>query len=217
MTKTGAAARPTLDDDGESIAEWLVTHQRSLIIAAIVIAVGAGGGWLWKRSAEIKEANAAAAYQAAESAYSAGNAPLAQTELEKITTRWRGTAAGTQAAMLMAEILYGQGKYVEGVTQLEQAAASAPKFLLAGVHALVAGGREGEGKPAEAAAAYAQAAATAEFKLERQMYQMEQARTLRAAGEAAAAKVIYDEIAGIEDSPYAGEAKVRLGELLAKS
>jgi predicted negative regulator of RcsB-dependent stress response len=216
MTKTGAAARPILDEDGASIAEWLETHQRSLIIGAIVIAVGAGGGWLWKRSAEIKEANAGAAYQTAESAYSAGNVPLARTELEKITARWPGTSAGTQAAMLMAEILYGEGKYSEGVDQLRRASGSAPKYLRAGIHALVAGGLEGEGKPAEAAAAFAEASETAEFKLERQMYRMEQARTLRSSGDAAAAQAIYQDIAGTEDSPYSGEAKVRLGEILAK-
>lgn len=216
MTKTGAAARPIIDDEAETITEWLVTHQKSLIIGAIVIAVGAGGGWLWKRSAEIKEAKAGEAYQGAESAFVSGNLALAQTEFEKITARWPGTSAGTQAAMLMAQMMYDQGKYAEGLSQLQASAGSAPKFLRAGVQALIAGGHEGAGKPAEAATAYEAAARAAEFELDRQRYQMEAARNLVAAGDAAAAKAIYQDIAARDDSPYAGEAKVRLGEILAR-
>lgn len=216
MTKTGEAARPTPEVDAESITDWLITHQRSVIIGAIVIAAGVGGGWLWKRSAEIKEGRAEEAYLSAEAAFIAGNVPLAQAELEKITVRWAGTSAGTQAAMLMAQLLYDQGKYAEGIAQLDGLTSKAPKLLRAGVQALIAGGHEGAGQPAEAATAFALAAQSAQFTLDRQMYRMEQARNLVAAGDVAGARAIYSEIRVLDDSPHAGEAKVRLGELIAK-
>lgn len=215
MTKTGAAARPTPTDEGETIVEWVITHQRALIIGAIVVAVGAGGGWLWQRSAQIKESRAAEAYQTAESSFMSGNLPLAQTELEKITTRWSGTAAGSQAASLLAQIHFDQGRFAEGIAVLESAVTSAPKELRAGMLALLAGGHEGAGKPAEAAAAFARAADVAQFQLDRQQYRMERARTLRASGDTAGATAIYTDISQIEDSPFAGEAKVRLGEIRA--
>lgn len=216
MTKTGEAARPTPVGAEETITEWLITHQKTLVIGAIVLAAAGGGGWLWQRSAQIKETRAAEALQGAEAAFSAGNMPLAQVELGKITTRYAGTAAGTQAAMMMAQTLFDEGKFAEGIAQLQPATGTAPKTLRAGVHALIAGGLEGEGKPAEAAVAYATAAGAAQFKLDGQMYRMESARTLVAAGDATAARVILEAISVLEDSPFAGEAKVRLGELLAK-
>ena len=217
MTKTGEAARPTPTVlPAETLSDWLIMHQRSVIIGAIVIAAGMGGGWLWKRSAEIKEQRATEAYLSAEASFTAGNMPLAQTELEKITVRWSGTAAGTQAAMLMSQMLYDQRKYAEGIAQLEGVARKAPKLLRSGVYALIAGGHEGAGQPAEAAAAFALAAKDAQFTLDGQMYRMEQARNLAAAGDVAGARAIYAEIRVLDDSPHAGEAKVRLGELLAK-
>ena len=216
MTKTGEAARPTPDGTAETITEWLITHQKNHLIGAIVVSALGGGGWLWQRSAQIKETKAAEALQGAEAAFSAGNMPLAQVELGKITARYPGTGAGTQAAMMMAQTLFDEGKFAEGIAQLEPVTRSAPKTLRAGVHALIAGGLEGEGKASEASVSYATAAAAAQFKLDGQMYRMESARTLVAAGDLAAARSIFEEISILEDSPFAGEAKVRLGELLAK-
>jgi len=216
MTKTGEAARPTPDSAEESITDWLVLHQRSLLIGVIVVAAGAGGGWLWKRSAEIKETRAAEALLVAESAFASGNAPLAQTELDKITTRWSGTAAGAQAAMLSAQLQFDQGKYAEGIASLTAMVGSAPKEMRAGIHGLIGAGREGAGQWSEAAAAFQQAAGAARFELEAQSFRMDAARNLTAAGDVEGAKAIYAEIRVLDDSPYAGEAKVRFGELLAK-
>jgi hypothetical protein len=46
---------------------------------------------------------------------------------------------------------------------------------------------------------------------------MEAARSYLAAGDTAAAERIYTEISAREDSEFAGEARVRLGEIKAKA
>lgn len=216
MTKTGEAARPIPTIEPETLGETWLIYQKQIIVGAILIAASVGGLWLWRRSGQIREEKASVAYQSAEATFSAGNKPLAQSELEKITTRYTGTASGTQASMLMAQILFDQGKYAEGITQLQTAAGKAPAALRSGLEALIAGGQEGSGKSADAAATFGKAASLAQFRVDRDMYRMDQARNLVAAGDPAAAMKIYEEIGSRDDSPYAGESKVRLGELTVK-
>lgn len=216
MTKTGEAARPTPTIEPETLGETWLLYQRQIIIGAIVIAASAGGYWLWSRSNQTREDKAGSDFQSAEAIFMSGNKLLAQTELEKITTRYKGTTSGTQAAMLIAQVLYEQGKHAEGIAQLEAAVGSSPDALRAGIHALIGSGLESSGKPAEAAAEFAKAAGVAEFDIDRDMYRMEQARNLIASNDIAAATKIYEEISVREDSPFAGESKVRLGEVTAK-
>ncbi len=217
MTKTGEAARPTLNLEPESFADTVQMYQRPIMIGVIILTVGVGGWWLWTRSAQIKETRAAEAHSVAESAFGAGNFALAQPELEKVSVRYAGTTAGTQSAMLLAQVLYDQDKHADGIAALERALGSAPKTLKAGVQGLIASGLEDSGKPAEAATAFERAAAASEFVEDREMYKMEAARNHTTAGNAAAAKALYEEIVTREDSPYVGEAKVRLGEITSKA
>ncbi len=216
MTKTGEAARPTPTIEPETFAETWLLYQKQIIIGAIVIAAAGGGVWMWRRSGQIKEEKASTAFQVAEASYMGGNQALAVTELEKIVARYKGTTSGTQAAMLIAQSLMEQGKYVEGIAQLEAALGSSPTALKAGLHALIGAGHEGAGKPAEAAAAYGRAAAASQFEIDRDMQRMEQARNLVAASDVAGARTIYQEIAARDGSPFAGEARVRMGELTGK-
>ena len=216
MTKTGEAARPMPTIEPETLGETWLLYQKQIITGAIVIAMGAGGFWLWSRSGQIREEKAAAAFIPAEATFLSGNKFLAQAELEKITSRYKGTTAGTQAAMLNAQVLFEQGKNAEGIAQLESVAGSAPKALRAGIQGLIGSGLENSGKPAEAAVAFAKAAAASAFAVDSDMYRMEQARSLMAANDVVGAAKLYKEISVREDSPFAGEAKVRLGEANAK-
>jgi outer membrane protein assembly factor BamD (BamD/ComL family) len=45
----------------------------------------------------------------------AGTCRLAQSDLQKVYNKYGSTAAGVQAAMLLAQIDYDQGKYQDGV------------------------------------------------------------------------------------------------------
>jgi tetratricopeptide (TPR) repeat protein len=215
MAKSAQTSGGGLALEPETLAESFIMYQRPIVIGAIVLAAGGIGSWLWIRSAQIREERAAASLQAAETAFVSGNKALAQTEFERMIARFPGTNAGTQAAMLLAQVLYEQGKYVEGVTQLEAALRRSSDVLEPGVLSLIGVGQEGAGKPLEAAAAYGRAAAATRFTAERDGFKMEQARTLAAGGDRAAATALYREISEREDSQYGGEARLRMGELAA--
>jgi len=216
MTNTGEAARPTPTIEAESLGELWIIHQKKILVGAIVVAASAGGFWLYQRSGQIKEEKGGLAYAAAEASFMGGNQAIAIPELEKVVSRYQGTTAGTQAAMLIAQSLMDQGKGPEAVTVLESALRSAPKALTAGVQSLIGAAYESQGKPTEAAAAYARAAAASAFVQDRDMHLIEQARNLVAANDLAGAEKIYAEMARREDSPFAGEARVRLGEVIGK-
>lgn len=217
MTKTGSAARPLLDEESLTAIETLQKYQRPITIGAIVLAVGLGGGWLYQRSAEIKEAKGAQALGQAEAAYSAGNTPLAKEELGKVVTRYAGTTAGTQAALLGAQLHYEAGQIDSGVTQLTIALGKAKAYEKAGLLALRAAGRGTAGEHAEAAADFEAASAAARFQQEKDQYLMEAARQHVQAGNYDVARKTYQAIAEREDSAHSTEARLRLGELTLKS
>jgi len=210
MTDTGSGA-------SASFTETLQEYRRPLTIGLIVVGAGVGGTWLWQRSNAIKESKASTAYQVGEAAYVSGNAQLALAEFEKVISRYGKTAAGCQAAMLSAQLLYDQGKHAEGLAVLEKVAGGAPADLKAGIQGLIGAGLESTGKAAEAAAAYGKAVGLARFESDRDTYRMDQARALMASGDLAGAKALYETVGGRDDSPYAGEARIRLGEIAAKS
>ena len=215
MAKSTQASSGGLSLEPESLAETFIVYQRPIMIGAILLAAGGIGGWLWIRSGQIREERAGASLQAAETAFISGNRGLAQTEFERLIARFPGTNSGTQASMLLAQLLYEQGKYAEGVTQLEAALRRSSDVMEPGVLALIGAGQEGAGKPREASAAYGRAAESTRFAAERDQFKMDQARTLAAGGDRAGALAIYSEIGGREDSPFGGEARLRQGELAA--
>lgn len=203
--------------ESPSLAETLERYQRPIVIAAVVLAAAGGGLWMAKRSGEIKEQRAFEALTAAEAAYSTGGTAAAQVELQKVGTRYAGTAAGVQAALLSAQWYFEAGHADSGLAVLEGAVSKAPSATRAGLLALQGTGLGMKGDHAAAAKAFESAAAATSLTAERDSYRMDAARSHAAAGNAAAAEAIYTEISGREDSNYAGEARLRLGELKAKA
>lgn len=214
MTKTGPATGMSLDE--ETLGETLLRYQRPLTIGAVVLAAGVGVGVLMKMSNETKERRGYEALAGAEAVYGSGDAARAHEELSKVVTRYAGTAAGTAAALLSAQLHFESGKVDDGLAVLDRALSKAPSHQKAGLYALRAAGKATAGKPAEAASDYEAAAAAAQFVQEREEYQMLAARQHAAAGNTAAASKIYEAIAGRETSPHAGEARLRLGEVTTK-
>jgi tetratricopeptide (TPR) repeat protein len=142
--------------------------------------------------------------------------PLAISDLQKVAARYEGTLAGTQASMSLAQALYDQKKFKEGVEALKKAESSAPDDLKASVHVLEADGYE-EMKSFEAAAEqYKLAVQATRFPAEKTQYQAAAARAYMAAGKTAEAKAIWSELAKDDTGPEAAEAKVRLGEVTAQ-
>ena len=217
MTKTGAAARPPLDSETDSALEFLQRYQRPLTIGVILVALAGGGTWMYTRSAEIREVRAAEALNASGGAFRTGDIDGAQPELQRVATRYAGTAAGAQAASISAQWYFEAGKADSGLLVLEPAISKAPRHLRAGMLSLRAAGKAAQGDAAGAAKDFEAAASAAQFRQERDGFLMSAARNYSAAGDSANAKRIYEEISGREDSLHAAEARLRLGEIRVKS
>jgi predicted negative regulator of RcsB-dependent stress response len=218
MTDTasvGPAAR-RVDDDVSPILEWLRSHTRLATYAGVTLLAIAAAVYMWRRSDAIKQARAEQALLSASRTFSSGNLPLAQSDLEKLIGRYGSTNAGSQARMLLAQILYDQGKVDSGLKVLEDVGAGPGGAFTASVHALKAAGQEQAGRAAQAAAEYERAAEAARGDVERDTYRADAARAYGVAGDTAKALAIWQALAADEQSALSSEAKLRIGELTAK-
>ena len=216
MTKTGAAARPDLEERAEDFKEWALLHSRLLTGAAVAVALAAGAAWIYVKSQAAQAQNASTALMEAEQALGAGNAALAQSDLEKLIARYGSTDAGHQAHLLLAQAYYDAGKYSEGTADLEKFVQSSPKLLEASAYNLIGAGYEQQNKFDDAATAYQKAATAASGKSDRDSYLANAARALTAGGKTTDAIKIWSKLAADPTSATSAEARVRLGELQAK-
>jgi tetratricopeptide (TPR) repeat protein len=212
MTKTGAAARPEIATDSDTIGEWLELHVRQISYGALAVALLAGGVWLWTRSKALRSQRAETAYYEAQRSLIAGNIPLAESDLRKMITRYQGTTAANQATLVLSEVLYDEEKYADGVAELQKVIGKAGP-LESSALALLASGLEEQKKYAEAAAYFQKAAAASDVPVDRDNYRADAARAYTAAGNRKAARQLWTELTKDPAGPVAGEARVRLGEL----
>jgi predicted negative regulator of RcsB-dependent stress response len=204
-----------LDERTESIFEWLHVNSRLVAIAVAVVAVAAIGGWLYTRAQAGKELRAEQALQRAEQSLVQGNAPLAETDLQKLISTQSGTAGASQGAMLLAQTYYDKGEYQKGIDALERSGAARKEFE-APAEALLADGYSQLGKYSEAAAHYKKAADVTRFQNDREGYLADAARNFMAAKDTAQARQLWQDVLKDENGVYASEARVRLGELTAR-
>jgi tetratricopeptide (TPR) repeat protein len=215
MTKTGASATPTPDDHAQSFFDSVRAHSRLVSVAAIVVVAAGLLGWVVRTASEKKEVNASRTLTEAERTFGSGNLPLAQSDLERMLTRYDGTTAAIQARLLLAQVYFDQQKPSEGLKVLD--AIRDPGPLETSYHAVRAGGLEQAQKPADAASEYEKAAQSALSDNQKAAYLADAARTYEAAGRTDEARRLWKQMAEDEDSPLSGQARVRLGELEAKA
>jgi predicted negative regulator of RcsB-dependent stress response len=203
----------------QSFGEWVQANSRAVGIGAAVVVVAAAGYWFYLRSAEIRRMNAERGLTQAKQSLSAGNPALAQNDLQRIATRYKGTPAGAQAAMLLAQMFYDQGKYGDGVKILQPyETGAAAGANLSPVWSLRGDGELAEGKAADAASSYKKAADGTTLPGERAIYQAKAARALMAAGKDSEARSIWEKLATDPDAvAVRNEAEIRLGELSARA
>src|SRR5437867_211010 len=206
----------TATDRGQAFLEWFQVRSWVLVTGAAIVVVAAAGYWFFQRSRQIRTINADRSLMTAQQSLASGNNALAQSDLQKVIGRYQGTSAGTQAAMLLAQMNYEQGKYQDGINQLQRVVGDAAGSQSA-VLSLIADGYSEMGKAADAAKYYTQAAAGTALENERAYYRAKAARSYATAGNIAEAKKVWAELAKDEKSPsVAAEARVRLAELDAK-
>jgi predicted negative regulator of RcsB-dependent stress response len=204
-------------DDELDLMDWIRANTRWVGIgAAIVVAVG-GGWWVYTQSKVKKEQNAAQALFVAKQSMQAGNLVLAQSDLTKLVTRFSGTAAGSEGAMILAAIQYDQAKYQEGISVLEKAAKGAPGPMEVQLRSLIGDGYLSLKNAPSAAREFERAADLSTHVLEKANQRARAARAYMVGGDTAKARQIWSDLATDETNPsVAAEAKVRLGELTAK-
>jgi tetratricopeptide (TPR) repeat protein len=202
--------------DEESFTEWVTLHKREVSWAVIVLAIAVLGYWYYERSEALKAQRGESAYFQARQSAAAGNLPLAVSDLQKVATRYDGTRAGAQASITLAQALYQQKKFKEGIAALKKAEAKAPSDFKPSIHVLEADGYEELKDFVTAAAQYEVAAKETRYPVDKAQYQAAAARDYMAAGKTEEAKALWTELAKDDTGPMAAEAKVRLGELLAK-
>jgi predicted negative regulator of RcsB-dependent stress response len=216
MTTPNTSAKPRFRADQDSMTAWVMAHKREVTWAVVALLVIAGGLWFFQRSRTLKAQRAESAYFNARRSAAAGNLPLAISDLRNVAKRYEGTRAGTQAALSLAQALYDQQKFKEGIDELKKVEGKGPDDFSASVHVLEADGYQGLKDFTSAAAQYKAAADAARFPAEKAQYRASEARAYMAAGKLAEAKAIWEELAKDETGPEANEARVRLGEVSAQ-
>jgi len=209
----------TIESDNESwsLVDWMQTNTRVLGIGAAIVAVAAVGYWFYMRSAEIKRLNAERGLNQAKQSAAAGNIPLAQADLQRVASRYAGTQAGAQAAMILASMRFDEGKYADGLKVLEpyQNASSAGPSLAA-IWSLTGDGQLLSAKIDPAVDAYQRAAEASPYPGQKAAYRAKAARAYMAAGKTAEAKAIWEKLAADPSAVSVhNEAQIRLGELTA--
>ena len=213
------AQQQIIETEGWSFFDWIQANTRAVTIGAIIVVAGGAGYWFYVRSVEIKRANAERGLNQAKQSIAAGNAALAATDLQRVATRYEGTAAGAQAAMLLAQQNFDQDKFDEGLRVLRPyQTASASGRSLGAVWSLTGDGLLSQAKVDEAVAAFRSAADATSYPGERALYLSKAARALQMAGKNAEARELWERLRNDpEASLVHSEADIRLGELSAQT
>jgi len=210
---------PIREPKAESFLDWFRINSRLVGVAVAVVVAVAFGFWFYNRSAVLKAENADKKLLAAKQSIGSGNMPLAQSDLKKVADQYAGTGAGAEAGMLLAQLKLDAGDNQGAVTVLTDLArkvASGP--YAASIKGLLGDAYEQLGKPADAAAAYEQAALATTLPNERALLMSKLGRAWLAAGKNDKARETWEALAAQQANPsLAAEARLRLGELQATS
>lgn len=202
--------------DLDSIKDLIITRKREFAIGGIIVVAVAGGLLLWRLSVNQKNANAANALTLATNALYSGNRTLAETELQAVADRYRDTASGVEAAMVLAQTEFEEARWDDGLKVLEGIKRSSViANFAAPVDGLMAGAYADLKKYDEAVKRYQTASGEAGYQAAKDLYMADAARILEVAGKNDEARKIWEELASRPDSPSVAEAKVRIGELEA--
>lgn len=202
-------------DRAQTFVDWTRVNARALTAGAVVVVVAAAAFWFYDRSRAIQAANAEKALMTAKQSVTAGNLPLAQTDLQSVYSRYGSTPAGVEAAMMLAQMDYDAGKYQDGVSLLQKTSGSgAAPDVLPTIRSLEGDGYANMGQLAEAAKLYDAAADATTYETERAFERAKAARAYQAAGDTAKARQLWSNLLNDPTaSTVAPEARVRLGQL----
>jgi predicted negative regulator of RcsB-dependent stress response len=208
----------SFEEASATFSDWVQTHTKQIAIGAVVLLGLGGGAYLYREASQAKERNAARALSAAAGSLQSSNIPLATRDLEQLVTRFGGTRAAQEGALILTQLLYEQGKYQEGINRIEPLTRSDEPYVSSSALNLVGAGYEQLGQLPKAAESYRKAADVTTFANERASYLASAARASAGAGNLAEAKRIWTQLVDDPKTPAgtASEARVRLGEINAQ-
>jgi len=195
--------------------EFIKTHARELAYGAAAVVVVGVAAWLYVTSEQRKQLFAEEALTTARAEATAGNLPLAASDLQKLVDRYGGTHAADDAEVVLNEVLLLEGQAANAVQNLQKFVAKGhPKDIEASAWSLLGGGLESQKKFRDAAQAYEKVAEVAPHDFLRAQGLLDAARVLMIAGDSAGARAAYNEILQKYGAlAQSAEARVRLGEL----
>ncbi|HEY0930243.1 MAG TPA: tetratricopeptide repeat protein [Gemmatimonas sp.] len=200
----------------ETVANWFQANSKPIVYVIGAAAVVTASIFVYRNMAESKREKASAALYEAQTPFAQGRLDVAQKALEKVTSQYPSTSSGQQAAVLLAQVLYEQKKYDDGIKVLEKALGSSNTEFKASLESLIAGGYEMKGDMTKAAEHYGKAAVATPFEAEKYAFEASQARSLMAAGKVDESRKLWEALAQLDGQPVQQEANIRLGELAAK-
>lgn len=204
----------------ESFMDWFHVNSKLVTAGAIVVLIAAGGAWYYQSAKTQKLENADKQLQLAKQSLRPGNpnTQLAESDLKRVSERYAGTTAGTEAGMLLATLKLDKGDAPGAIAYLQELTGklgSSPNA--ASARSLLGDAYSQAGKAAEAAAEYERAAAATSMPNERAFLLSKAGHSYMAAGKGPEARRVWETLASNQESPgLAAEARVRLGELLAR-
>ncbi len=206
-------------DAGDRAVQWVVHHQRRVMVVAATAFLIAGGVWFTQSARVRRETFAARELSQARGAAESGNLQLAASDLGRIITTYGKTGAGQEAVILLANVHLRQSQPELAVSELRDLLSRGVEPHLRGPAAgLLGTALEEMGRFREAADAFEQAADNIPYGFIRGPFLMDLARTAAAGGDTGRAAATYEAIiADDENSQAAAEAKFRLAELLHAS
>lgn len=200
----------------ETLADWFQLNYKYVAIGVGAIVAGGLGYWFYTENAERQALAAERQLLAARRSMATGNRQLANSDLKRVATTHGSTRAGVEAALLLAEGLYAERKFAEGIDVLDDfTGRGSAEYVRSKLFSLIGDGRMELGKPQEAAEDYQRAAEASRFDGERAQQRAKRARALVIAGDTAAGRKLWEELAEADAGGLASEARVRLGELSA--
>ena len=207
------AAHPMSRGREGRTAEWVRDHGRAVGVATIALAALAVGGVAWRSSERAKERRAEQAlFQVQATAQAQTGTPAVERDLRGVAARYPGTSGGAQAALLLAQSLYDQGRFQDGLAVLGRV--KVPGQFATSVKLLSAAGLEGAGRAGEAARLYEELSNTPGL-VERRRDELRAAagRAYQLGGDKASALRVWRSILAVGGGTALDEARVRVGEL----
>jgi hypothetical protein len=114
MPKTKSPPPTAADEiDMDRVMDVIVTRKREFAIGAVVVVALAGGVLLWRLSSNQKAERARVALADATNVLYSGNRPLGETQLQAVADRYRDTAPGIEAAMVLAQTDFEEARWAD--------------------------------------------------------------------------------------------------------